>query len=169
LDFRATSDTYLLNIRKRKLPGACRNCLDIPRSRNASQGNRQRCRCYPTAKSDTQRDGVSSNHTLADSYLHSNRHSCSDSESFHHTDFAPTAAFAAFENTMAVHRHWAGRRGVGFFHIQELETESGNRGATRVLSACGLGRSAEAPRECVHQLRVIFSSQCICRPGPPRD
>ena len=32
---RAASNTHLLNIRKRKLPGPCRNCLDIPRSRHA--------------------------------------------------------------------------------------------------------------------------------------
>ena len=103
MDVRAASGTYLLNIRKRKLPGPCRNCLDISRSRHAEQSNRQRCRCDPTVKSDTQRDGVrcyhtlaNSHHTLANFYLHSNRHSCSDSDSFHHANSAPTAAFAAF-------------------------------------------------------------------------
>src|SRR4029077_1953939 len=117
--------------------------------------------CYPTVKSDTQRDGVRCYHTLANSHhalanfvLHSNCHSRSDIDSFHHADSAPTAAFAAFENAMALYRRWPGHRGVGFFHIQEMETESGDCGATRVLSASGLGRSAETPRECVHQLRV---------------
>ena len=176
MDFRAASNTHLLNIRKRKLPGPCRNCLDIPRSRHAKQSNRQKCGCYPTVKSDTQRDGVRcyytlaiSHHTLADFYLHSNRHSFSDSDSFHHADSVLTAAFAAFENAMALYRRCPRHRGVGLLDIPEMENESGDCRATRVLSAFGLGRSEKAPRECVHQLRVIFSSQRICRPGPARD
>ena len=84
-------------------------------------------------------------------------------------DSALTAAFAAFENAMALYRRWPRRRGVGLFHIHEMETESGDCRAARVLSAFGLGRSAETSSESVHQLRVIFSSQCICRPGPARD
>ena len=54
---RQATHTYL-SPRKRKLPGPCRNRLDIPRSRHANQNNRPKCRCYPTAKSDTQRDDV---------------------------------------------------------------------------------------------------------------
>ena len=66
---------------------------------------------------------ANSHHTLANFYLHSNRHSCSDSDSFHHADSAPTIAFAAFENAMALYRRRPRRGGVGLFHIHEMETE----------------------------------------------
>ena len=87
------------------------------------------------------------------------------------TAIAPTrlSGRTAFENAMALYRRWPRRRGVGLFDIREMETEGGDCRATRVLCAFRLERSAEAPRERVHQLRVIFSSQCICRPGPARD
>ena len=123
-----------------------------------------------TIKSNTnEHTNVGSNHTFANFVLHSNRHSRSNSDSIHNADSAPTVAFTAFENAMALYRRWPRRRRVCLFHIHEMETESGDCRATRVLSAFGLGRSAEATRECVHQIRVIFSSQCICRPGPTRD
>ena len=182
MDFRAAGDTYLLITAKRRLSGPCRNCFHIPRSHHAKQSNRPKRRCYRTVKSDSQRDGVSSHyglgnshyalanahHTRANFYLHSNCDSRSDCDFFHDADSVSTAAFAAIEIALALYRRWHCHRGVGLFDVCEMETASGNCRATHVLSAFGLGCSAEAPRESVHQLRVIFSSQCICRPRPAR-
>jgi len=167
LDVRAASDTYLLVIRKRKLPGPCRNCFDIPRSRHASQKNRQKCRYYFPVKSDSHRDGVSSDHTLANFDLHSNCHGRTDTDSFDQPDHSAPAS--VFENPMALYRHRPRRVGVGLPDICEMETEGRDCSATRVLCAFGLGRSADAAERFGHQLRVIFSFQRIRRPGPARD
>jgi len=70
---------------------------------------------------------------------------------------------------LGLHTRWPRCRFAGVFSISECEIEDPDRCTTDVLSAFGLGRSAEAPRECGHQLRFIFSFQCIRRPGQPRD
>ena len=101
--------------------------------------------------------------------LHSNRHSRCDSDSIHNADSNLTVAFASLENAMALYRRWPRRRGVGLFYIREIETDGGDCRATRILCAFGLERSAEAPTEYGHQLRIIFSFQFIRRPGPARD
>lgn len=70
---------------------------------------------------------------------------------------------------MALHRRWPRRRRAGVFSIPETEVEGRNGGTTDILCAFGLGRSANAAAERGDQLRVIFSFQCIRRPGQPRD
>ena len=108
-----------------------------------------------------------SHHTLPNFCLHSSRHGCTDTDSFHQPDHsAPTSVF---EDSMALHRHRPCRVGAVLFYIREMEAEGGDCRATRVLCAFGLGRSADAAEEFGHQLRVIFSSERICRPGPARD
>lgn len=50
-----------------------------------------------------------------------------------------------------------------------MQTEAGDWRAGNVLSTLGLGRSAEPTKKFRHQIRVIFSFQCIRRPGSAGD
>jgi len=129
---------------------------------------RTNCPSRYAIKSNTnEHSNVSSDHTLANFDLHSSRHRRADTDSFHQPDHsAPTSVF---ENSMALYRHRPRRVGVGLPDICEMETKGGDCRATRVLCAFRLGRSADAAEKFVDQLRVIFSFQCIRRPGQPRD
>ena len=70
---------------------------------------------------------------------------------------------------LGLHTRWPRRRFAGVLSISESEIEDPDRCTTDILSAFGLGRSANAAKECGHQLRVIFSFQRIRRPGPARN
>jgi hypothetical protein len=70
---------------------------------------------------------------------------------------------------LGLYTRWPRCRFAGVFSISESEIEDPDRGPTDILSAFGLGRSADAAEKFVHQLRVIFSFQYIRRPGPARN
>ena len=179
---RQITHTYFSS-RKRKLPGPCRNCLDKPRSPHANKAIDKNVDVIPPSNPTSHRDGVRCHHTLANFYSHS--HTLANFY-FHSLEPEPTAvptaipsitsdsdltaAFAAFENAMALYRRWLlAVAGLASFIYTKWKPKVADCRATRFYPRPDWDAPSEAPRECVHQLRVIFSSQCLCRPGPARD